>query len=866
MVRSQGSDLPPLHTVTTKAQFGRHLALARAARQAKQVAPIDKRGRRSLSKLSNWESGRNVPVSKEELEAYLRGLGIVDRESVDEWVSAWRTVKATIPIGRSVIGTQPLTSTDNGLLRVANSLRPDRVDAPAAGISNLPRSPSAVFVGRLQQIEKLGLGFVAGGDSNNNSRAWGQVILGGAGLGKTELALQYAERGRRKNNVVWWIPSDSANQIEAALAELAMSLLPPIRLAWKTVEAAAWAIQWFETHDRWIVVLDNADNPSVIQPLLGRLHRGNVIVTSRRNLSWRQWGLLELPLMPLSKTESMQLIHEYLRDNTHGLGMPLSPALSQDDPLHSQTHAAELANEMGGLPLGLRQASTYIRQQQIPISTYLERFHNDAFETLSLVSEGENRDHALSRAWQITFRTIQEEGQALDLLSALGWLGADNIPRGIVTGLGSGTAPHSGAVDRELGVLSSYSLIALTPTKVSMHRILQVVMRARSRELFLADRRSLHTPALAPGQETALRWLRMAIPMEPKSNISGWGLWRDLLPHITELVNELEPDLPNEEFAALCAETGSYFLVQGQPGEALPFKERALAATQKAFGPADVKTGVRLDNLASNLHALGYYTEALPLREQALAIVEAALGPHDPVTGIRVNNLAGTLQAVGRYREALVLRRRALEIAEAALGPDDPVTGRRLDNLAHTLNALGQYDEALPLAFRALAIMEAALGPDHPDVCWRLDSLGMTLQALGDHLRALDYQRRSVDISEAVLGSDHPELGKRLDSLAGTLRLLKRYEEAISLGERALRISESALGKEHPETVSRLHHLAESLHADGQIDRAGELKNQALGMTDRARGPIGSEQALNNKQPQTPSPRVGVDQPGGQLH
>ena len=79
-----------------------------------------------------------------------------------------------------------------------------------------------------------------------------------------------------------------------------------------------------------------------------------------------------------------------------------------------------------------------------------------------------------------------------------------------------------------------------------------------------------------------------------------------------------------------------------------------------------------LNNLALILRDLGQPAEARPLAERALAIDEAAYGPDHPDVAIDLNNLAMILQDLGQPAEARPLAERALAIAEAAYGPDHP--------------------------------------------------------------------------------------------------------------------------------------------------------------------------------------------------
>jgi hypothetical protein len=68
----------------------------------------------------------------------------------------------------------------------------------------------------------------------------------------------------------------------------------------------------------------------------------------------------------------------------------------------------------------------------------------------------------------------------------------------------------------------------------------------------------------------------------------------------------------------------------GQPADARPLLERAVAIDEATYGPDHPTVAVRLSNLAMVHHALGQHVAARPLLERAIAIVEARLHPNHP--------------------------------------------------------------------------------------------------------------------------------------------------------------------------------------------------------------------------------------------
>jgi hypothetical protein len=197
---------------------------------------------------------------------------------------------------------------------------PAEVAAPAAGLLGLPRPPTRVFVGREDQLAELdrlvsaGAGVVA------------QTVHGLGGVGKSELALQYARRHQHRYRVVWWVTADSRQAIETDLARLAFRLHPDVQVIATQPEVADWAVGWLQTHQEWLLVLDNVDDRADVEPLLGQLACGHVLMTTRLDVGWQDItdGCLRLDVLTPGEAVPAQRSGRlgYRRGAGRGIGMP----------------------------------------------------------------------------------------------------------------------------------------------------------------------------------------------------------------------------------------------------------------------------------------------------------------------------------------------------------------------------------------------------------------------------------------------------------------------------------------------------------------------------------------------------------------
>ncbi|MFE5036453.1 FxSxx-COOH system tetratricopeptide repeat protein [Streptomyces sp. NPDC056683] len=695
-----------------------------------------------------------------------------------------------------------------------------------AQLNNLPAPDSRVFEGRdralatLSELPSTGTGIVT------------QTVRGMGGVGKSTLVLHHAHAHLEAGHgPVWWVEATSAATVIAGLASLATTL-NPVHAAMPLDEAAAWAVAWLQGRTGWLVVFDNAEEPIDLHPYLGRLTTGQTLVTTRRDLPWRDLGT-PLRLSTLTLEASVKVLQEITGRHTDGDAVGL----------------AELAEELGHLPLALQQAGAYLAQTHTSATKYLTQLRVDPTGVLAATAPGDPQQRTIAQLWSVTLDAVEaQDRHAVELLQILSYCAPEPLPRRVL----ATALPTMREVDQALGVLAAYSMITLTEDTVTVHRLVQAVLRGTTsagvpkpqlRRAWNFLRKS-QTNSRPHPREAALNLLYAAMPPGSPEEVQSWPVWQEMVPHVQAANTHWSDTQIPAYLAQLLGRTAFYLSARGQAATALPLEERALAITEAALGPDHPDTALRLNNLASTLSDLGRYEEALPLAERVLTITEAAFGSGHPTTALRLGNLARTFNDLGRYEEARPLEERALTITEAALGPDHPETALRLGNLAINRSDLGRHEEALPLEERALRITEATLGPDHPTTALRLGNLAGTFSRLQRHEEARPLEERALTITEAALGPDHPDTALRLNNLASTLSRLQRHHEALPLKERALTITEAALGPDHPDTAPYLNNLASTLSRLQRHHEALPLKERALAITEAALGPDHPDTAL----------------------
>ena len=437
-------------------------------------------------------------------------------------------------------------------------------DVPADGwMHNLPVA-SGVFVGRdLGQLAALldtgGGGGVVVGQA---------AVHGLGGIGKTELVAHYAHAHVERYPLVWWITADTAANIGLGLAELTRRLHPVATLA----DAQAWAVGWLQAHPGWLLVLDNVEDIADIRPLLGALAgRGQVVVTTRRDLGlarWRVLGLTPVRLGVLARPASVDL---------------LTGLTGRDD----RDGAGRLAAELGDLPLALEQAAAYLGQHDgLSFDAYRTRLTSRFDRYATDAGEGGQSQRTIGRVWQVTIDAVTARSAlAARVLAVLGWLAPDGLPVDVLHPL----AEDAADVDDAVTVLASYNMIQTAAGVIGVHRLVQAVTRQGDQTGDSGDR---------PARIEAAQLLAAAIPDDPVNNVAGWPRWKILLPHIDALLANLPATHTDTTILEVGDRAATFRQFQGQLTTAIILFEQVLADRRRVLGDDHPDTLNSRHNLA----------------------------------------------------------------------------------------------------------------------------------------------------------------------------------------------------------------------------------------------------------------------------
>jgi tetratricopeptide (TPR) repeat protein len=718
--------------------------------------------------------------------------------------AAWRDVVKNI---RDIIKGSPLLAVSTPL---SSPLR----------VWNITHRRNPFFTGRDELLARL--------VKSNKIPGQIQAVSGLAGIGKTQIVVEYAYRCKEEYQSVFWAQADTRDGLISSFAKAVQLLNLPEKDMQDQNSVVAAFKQWMKTHSKWLLILDNVEDLAMLHYFIPPEHNGHIILTTRIQSMGKFAQPVEVETMSPDEGGQFLLKRACIEADTY------------PEQVFSkiQTLALEIARELGGLPLALDQAGAYIEETQANLNSYLQLYRQEQASLLEQRGSvlGEDHPESVVKTFSISFQKVKEtEPLAADLMHLCAFLHADAIPEEIITKgavhlgpLLQTAATNPQLFNRAISVLRNYSLIKRDRDQnmLSVHRLVQIVLKSQ-----LDDETRSHW---------AERTVKAVSAVFPEPEAATWVLCERMLPHAEscmQLIKEGNMKFPETE--RLLTRMGWYLRERARYKEAESVARQALTINRQRLETEHSDTARILNVLAGIYEAQGRYAEAESLYQRALAIYEKLEGPEHPYTIRNLNNLAGLYNAQSRYLEAEQLYQRALTICEKVQRQEEhSYTAEILSNLAYSYEDQGKDAEAEPLYRRALEIYEQQLGPDHLHTAAILNNLAELSCRQKKYTEAESHIRQALTTYRQQLGSDHPDTANSLNILAGIYFQQGKYAEAEPLIQKALAVREQRMGSDHPDTANSLHILG-ALYGvqEGKYPEAKDHLERALKIYEQQLGP-----------------------------
>ncbi|KAL8972885.1 MAG: hypothetical protein Q9197_002581 [Variospora fuerteventurae] len=726
----------------------------------------------------------------------------------------------------------------------------------AVGVFLLPFSRDERFVGRDDPLHSIASVF------KSQTRV---AIAGIGGVGKSQVAIEYAYRFRESNPTahVLWVYGGNIARFYQGYKSIAQSLEIP---GWDDPEESILDLvsSWLSrTTMPYLLIVDNADNIEHWWPgkyksggtlddpsknlskfLPDRLNsNSNVLITTRDNRVASRLAKATKPivLQPMSKEEAKLLFLSKLEDD-------VSQAAS--------TEIYRLLEELDHLPLAVSQAGAFIRENGVSIAEYTSALHGEeAEEFLDEELDDDRRDeesvNSVFRTWRLSFSQIkQQKPRAADLLSLLAMLDRQSIPRFLLK------MPE---VTTSLTVLQSFNLVTARAGSQSyqLHRLVQrFVQHALQRD-----------DARQKWQDTALACVSGDYPTV--IGVAEWPICDALAPHVHVLTGYEYTTVESRlDLAHLLCWSGDFDVDRGMYLQALKRAEGSLRIFRELVPEDD-------ERLASATWLYGrlryYQAQSATDLTDAAEILRKALS----ISKYPTWNFAESAFELAHLYYDICDEAACLEMGKASFECWEKLEGlnssRTLDNMhdyALELAMFGHEDEGIAYWQEIIERCPDSDASENTKIVFTYRSRAGIVEFQGDaamaevlyanlvalcqrlyapeHVHVFDYRLSHAEqvmrqgrlgeatrLSEAILASCESTSEWRirtscLQMIAECYRLSASYDKEQPYRQKTLELHEKNLGRDHKETFDADEALADCYLNSGKPSVAMELYRKVM--------------------------------------
>ena len=586
-------------------------------------------------------------------------------------------------------------------------------------------------------------------NSRKTTIGQGASFQGIGGLGKTQLAVEYAHRYRDKYEGVVWLTVDQ--NIETQLVDLAE------KAKWVNVGVDAKAKMAianarYSALSNTLLIYDNVDNYDEIKLLFP--HASNhILLTSRNNIQ----GFKSVPLNTLDEDNSLKLLsHESNRD-------------IEESELAA---AKDLVEKFDGLPLALEMAGAYVDHLGISWNQYLALFEAKG---LSFIDQADirgstNHESNIRNTLSLSDELLATTDNIENIINLLAWGANEAIDQTLMAKM---LNEDETELIVPIATAIKLKIIKKEEDGYILHRLVRDVWREqRPLNSVFAEKVAKHLATYMKSiQEEflnlrnidratlqALEWVEKIKSADVKAQLLGssafpdyyMGRYKNGLGYIDHVLTLLDQKNDSSILATTYTYKGSLTQSLGNYKEAKLYFQQALEMWYRLYPDQD-HLGV-----ASSLH-----------------------------------NMGTILDSLGDYKAAKNYSQQALEM-NLRLYPDQdhPDVASTLDNMGTILDSLCDYIAAKPYYQQALE-MRCRLypGQDHPDIALSLNNMGFILRSLGTDKVAKSYYQQALEMRCRLYpAQNHPDIALSLNNLGRLLMESKQCLEAEVLLNEALRM------------------------------------------------------------------------------
>lgn len=675
------------------------------------------------------------------------------------------------------------------------SLAPSESYSPENTVFFVPYlSKGERFLGRQASLEALRSQLTKGSPTDIGQAA---VLIGLGGLGKSQLAVEYAYlyRDDYPNGVIWLNADQDIDSQLVALAEEARWVAPESDQKIK-LEVARHRLQ---TYSKTLVILDNLDSLDAIQSYLpGTKTHPCILATSRID----QPHFVPVRLNPLDNDVSLRLLVQE----------------AGAEPGEAERDAArEIAEICGGLPLALEMAGAYLRHRPVGWRQYLSLLRTNlpaAMPDRLFTTSVTKHEADLYSTLRISEETVASEPLLRDILDVLTWSGSSPISNSllcalldvedqveITSAIGLGTAmcilqrsPDGGhtvhRLVREIRQKHTPLSDKLAWVDMICERVADWFDNELDRTGTLYDRQAdtehlrawlTHASTYAPRHATRFKLLSAIAMRENAQYVEALTLIEDA--HSSLALKSNEPSLGGRILgirASIAGELGHY-------EDALQDYNKALTIWRESFGGRHKYMSSTLLGIANCYRHLSKHSLSLRFAKESLEL--SSFESRDA----ELFAIAATYLELRDFKNALEYAKKAAAQIKAVFGEHHVKMAAAINNLGRIYGDFGDYRNALEHFLKAHEIIQKFF-PHHPNTATNIANIGAAYHQLGQHENALIYMEKGLAMQKEFFDDKHPNIIQAVANLALVLTALGKRREAHDLLSQYFR----DLPKNHP--------------------------------------------------------------------
>jgi len=635
------------------------------------------------------------------------------------------------------------------------------------------------------------------------------VLYGLGGIGKSSLAVEYANRYAGFYSVVWWLRSENSVTLAEDLSELALRLNLPFIDKENPETMLRALIKEFQNYSNWLLIYDNADSPDEIKKLIPEKSKTHIIITSR----FAEWGedYKCQKISVLRRNESVMFIQKQTGQKC-------------------KISSNKLAEELSDLPLALNQVCAYIKNKNISLKDYLSLLKNYKRNFSEFVVTNSDYPVTLKASMNMTFQHIRKiSKKAMNLLNFFSFLSSEdisfleysqknvNLPQQIASML---SQPQE--FKNVMDILEKYSLIKIEENSLSIHRLIQKMIQESMPDIIKMK-----------WTDITLRTINFLFDFK-KDDVESWSYCSRLLPHALSIAELCYLNGNHtKELGELSQKLGDFMINKCKYKESLHFLRKSLIIFIKKYGKTHNKVADVLHGFGLVYQELGKYNLAKKVFILALRIDKKRNVIKNPKICRDLNSIGNVLWSINKMNKAYEHFEQALRLNQLIYGDYHKEVARNLNNLGLVSKYLEDYEQALLYLNRALDINKKSYGSIHPSLSDAYLNLGSVYRKQGKINEAKELYKKALEIDYELYGKNHSKVSNKLLGLGQILLESGELKGALNLFKKALSIHRVLYGNNHFYIAFDFTYIGDVTLKQGNPIIAGIYYKHALTMLNK---------------------------------